>query len=51
MLEISANRILFSPDWPFENIDPAAFNAAMISASERLKDRAPNVARLFKIAL
>jgi hypothetical protein len=42
MLEIGANRILFSTDWPFENIDHPAdwFDVATISESERLKDRA-----------
>ena len=41
MLEIGADRILFSTDWPFENIDHAAdwFDAASISEADRRKDR------------
>ena len=39
MLEIGADRILFSTDWPFENIDHAAvwFDAASISEADREK--------------
>ena len=39
MLEIGADRIMFSTDWPFENIDHAAnwFDACPISENDRLK--------------
>ncbi|VCU68834.1 Amidohydrolase [Pigmentiphaga humi] len=51
MLEIGADRILFSTDWPFENIDHAAdwFDAASISEADRLKIGSLNAARLFKL--
>ena len=53
MLEIGVDRILFSTDWPFENIDHAAvwFDAASISENDRLKIGRTNAARLFKLAL
>ena len=39
ILEIGADRILFSVDWPFENVDHASdwFNSASISENDRLK--------------
>src|SRR5258706_3296560 len=39
ILEIGADRIMFSTDWPFENIDHAAdwFDAAAISEADRGK--------------
>ncbi len=39
MLEIGADRILFSADWPFENIDHASdwFDTATIAEGDRLK--------------
>jgi 2,3-dihydroxybenzoate decarboxylase len=51
MLEIGCDRILFSADWPFENIDHAAqwFDAASISDNDRIKIGRTNAARLFKI--
>jgi 2,3-dihydroxybenzoate decarboxylase len=51
MLEIGADRILFSTDWPFENIDHAArwFDAADISEADRLKIGRTNAIRLFKL--
>ena len=51
MLEIGADRILFSTDWPFENIDHAAdwFDAASISENDRLKIGRLNALRLFKL--
>ena len=51
ILEISADRILFSVDWPFENVDHAAdwFDAASISETDRLKIGRLNAARLFKL--
>ena len=52
MLEIGADRILFSTDWPFENIDHAAdwFDDASISEADRLKVGRTNAQRLFKLA-
>jgi predicted TIM-barrel fold metal-dependent hydrolase len=51
MLEIGADRILFSTDWPFENIDHAAdwFDAAAISEADREKIGRSNARRLFKL--
>jgi gamma-resorcylate decarboxylase len=51
ILEIGADRILFSADWPFENIDHAAdwFDAASISENDRLKIGRLNAIRLFKL--
>ena len=51
MLEIGADRILFSTDWPFENVDHAAvwFDAADISEPDRLKIGRTNALRLFKL--
>jgi len=52
MLEIGADRIMFSTDWPFENIDHAAnwFDACAISENDRLKIGRTNAQRLFKLA-
>ncbi len=49
MLEIGADRILFSTDWPFENVDHAAnwFDAASISEADRLKIGRLNAQKLF----
>lgn len=51
MLEIGSDRIMFSTDWPFENIDHAAqwFDAAPISEADRLKIGRTNAMRLFKL--
>ena len=51
MLEIGVDRILFSTDWPFENIDHAAdwFDTACISDNDRLKIGRLNALRLFKL--
>ena len=51
MLEMSADRILFSTDWPFENVDHAAdwFDAASISERDRRKIGRDNALRLFKL--
>ena len=53
MLEIGADRILFSADWPFENIDHAAdwFDSASISEADRVKIGRANTVRLFKLDL
>jgi 2,3-dihydroxybenzoate decarboxylase len=52
MLEIGSDRILFSADWPFENVDHAAqwFDDASISENDRIKIGRTNAARLFKLA-
>jgi 2,3-dihydroxybenzoate decarboxylase len=52
MLEIGADRILFSADWPFENIDHAAlwFDQATISENDRIKIGRDNARLLFKLA-
>jgi gamma-resorcylate decarboxylase len=51
ILEIGADRILFSIDWPFENVDHAAnwFDAASISESDRVKIGRLNAIKLFKL--
>jgi 2,3-dihydroxybenzoate decarboxylase len=52
MLVIGADRIMFSTDWPFENIDHAAvwFDAAAIAEDDRRKIGRTNALRLFKLA-
>jgi len=49
MLEVGADRILFSTDWPFENVDQAAiwFDNASISEADRLKIGRTNALKLF----
>ena len=51
MLEIGADRILFSTDWPFENVDHAAiwFDACTISEDDRRKIGQLNALKLFKL--
>jgi 2,3-dihydroxybenzoate decarboxylase len=51
MLEIGADRIMFSTDWPFENIDHAAdwFDVCPISENDRFKIGRGNARRLFKL--
>ena len=53
ILEIGADRIMFSTDWPFENVDHAAdwFDAASISEADRIKIGRTNAAKLFKLDL
>ena len=53
ILEIGADRILFSTDWPFENIDHAAnwFDVATISEADRFKIGRTNTEKLFKLKL
>ena len=50
-LVMGSDRILFSTDWPFENIDHAAvwFDAATISEADRLKIGRTNALKLFKL--
>ena len=51
ILEIGADRILFSTDWPFENVDHASvwFDATTISEADRLKIGRTNARALFKL--
>lgn len=51
MLELGADRILFSTDWPFENVDHAAnwFDAAPISEADRRKIGRDNARALFDL--
>jgi predicted TIM-barrel fold metal-dependent hydrolase len=51
VLEIGADRILFSVDWPFENIDHAAlwFDSAAIAEIDRRKIGRTNAWSLFKL--
>jgi len=53
ILEVGADRIMFSTDWPFENVDHAAiwFDAATISEADRMKIGRANAVKLFKLAL
>ena len=53
MLEVGADRIMFSTDWPFENVDHAAiwFDACSISEADRQKIGRGNAVRLFKLKL
>jgi 2,3-dihydroxybenzoate decarboxylase len=49
--EIGSDRVMFSTDWPFENVDHAAiwFDAAPISENDRIKIGRTNARRLFKL--
>ncbi len=51
ILEIGADRIMFSTDWPFENVDHAAiwFDRCAISEADRLKIGRTNAEQLFKL--
>jgi gamma-resorcylate decarboxylase len=51
MLEIGADRILFSADWPFENIDHASawFDVAPIAEADRQKIGRDNAWSLFQL--
>ncbi len=51
ILEIGADRIMFSTDWPFENVDHAAtwFDSTSISEADRLKIGRTNAVRLLKL--
>ena len=51
MMEIGSDRILFSTDWPFENIDHAAdwFDACSVSEADRVKIGRTNALKLFKL--
>ena len=51
ILEVGSDRILFSTDWPFENVDHAAlwFDACTISEDDRRKIGRDNAVRLFRL--
>jgi len=51
MLEVGADRIMFSTDWPFENVDHAAlwFDECSISEDDRRKIGRTNAVKLFKL--
>ncbi|MTD58934.1 amidohydrolase family protein [Amycolatopsis pithecellobii] len=51
ILELGAEHIMFSTDWPFENVDHAArwFDNAAISEADRIRIGSTNARRLFKI--
>jgi len=51
ILELGADRVLFSTDWPFENIDHAAdwFDGATISEADRVKIGRTNALKLFRL--
>jgi len=53
ILEIGADRILFSTDWPFENVDHASdwFDVCSISEADRVKIGRTNAVKLFKLGL
>ena len=51
IMELGADRVLFSVDWPFEEVDAAAswFDQAAISENDRLKIGRTNAAKLFNL--
>ncbi len=51
MLEVGSDRILFSTDWPFEDVDHAAswFDSASISEADRIKIGRTNAQKLFRL--
>jgi 2,3-dihydroxybenzoate decarboxylase len=53
LAEVGADRILFSTDWPLENVDHAAtwFDCAAVSDVDRMKIGRNNAIRLFKLPL
>jgi 2,3-dihydroxybenzoate decarboxylase len=53
MMEMGADRILFSVDWPFEDISAGVtwFDNASISETDRMKIGRTNAARLFGLTL
>jgi gamma-resorcylate decarboxylase len=53
ILQIGADHVMFSVDWPFEEIDRAAvwFDAADISENDRRKIGRTNASRLFKLGV
>jgi gamma-resorcylate decarboxylase len=53
LLELGAERILFSTDWPFENVSHAAewFDTVALSEGDRLKIGRSNAVSLLKLPL
>lgn len=51
MMVVGADRVMFSTDWPFENVDHAAdwFDAAPVSEADRIKMGRTNAFELFKL--
>jgi gamma-resorcylate decarboxylase len=51
MMEIGSDNIMFSTDWPFENVDHAAnwFDSAEISDNDKRKIGRDNAMKLFKL--
>jgi gamma-resorcylate decarboxylase len=51
ILEVGADRIMFSTDWPLENVDHAAvwFDRAPISEPDRIKIGRTNALKLFNL--
>ena len=51
--EIGSDRIMFSTDWPFENVDHAAnwFDATPISEADKMKIGRTNAMKLFNLDL
>jgi len=51
ILEVGAERIMFSTDWPFENVDHAAlwFDQCSISEADRRKIGRANAVKLFRL--
>jgi 2,3-dihydroxybenzoate decarboxylase len=51
MLEVSADRILFSTDYPYESAEEAAiwFDACPISEPDRVRIGRENASKLFKL--
>ena len=53
MTEMGAERVMFSVDWPFEDVGEGArwFDNAEISEAERQKVGRGNAIKLFKLKL
>lgn len=51
MMEMGSDRIMFSTDWPFENVDHASnwFDSSEISDNDKRKIGRDNAAALFKL--
>ena len=53
MTELGAERVMFSVDWPFEDIGQAAawFDRAEISEADRKRIGRDNAMKLFKLKI
>jgi 2,3-dihydroxybenzoate decarboxylase len=53
MTEMGPNRVMFSVDWPFEDVGQAAqwFDRAEISGADRARIGRDNAIELFKLKL